>query len=355
VIAVATAWKPPSPRRFILDTVINIALYAPIGVFAHAVLAARKRVILSFIGPVVFGLLLSFSIEVAQVFTPSRSASALDVAANTLGAALGALMAASARAAVDLNALYRRSVRRADYGAAALLVCWLAFMFFPFVPILSSIAIRAKFGVLMDPAGFSLITFVSAAATWFVAGRLVSCVRLPGPGMWLGVVALIGVPLQAIILMRQPMLAELAGAAAGVALFIVLSNRLRSRAVDAYVMMSLLLFRGVAPFQLADANNQFSWVPFAGVLGYDWQYGFIVLLEKLFYYGAAIWALRGAGASLLKATLITTGTLAGIEAAQVHLRGRTPEITDVLLGIVVGITAAAFKRRKQGSAPDEVR
>ena len=279
----------------------------------------------------------------------ARRASALDVAANTLGAAAGVLIAASARAMVDLNSLYRRSRKQPDYGAIALLVCWVAFLLFPFVPILSGPVIRNRFGVLMDTAGFSLTAFVSATVTWFIVGRLISCVDLRWPAIWLGIIAVIGVPLRSIMLTRQSTLSDLAGAAAGVAVFVLVSGRLRSRAADAWVMMSLVLFRGLVPFHLADANTKFSWTPFAGVLGYEWQYGFVVLTEKLFYYGATIWALRRAGASLLKATLITAGALACIEAAQVRLRGRTPEITDVVLAVIAGITAIVFRQSRQSS------
>ena len=152
------------------------------------------------------------------------------------------------------------------------------------------------------------------------------------------------------MLTRQATLSDLAGAAAGVAVFVLVSGRLRSRAADAWVVMSLVLFRGLVPFHLVEVNNRFSWAPFAGVLGYDWQFGFVVLLEKLFYYGAAIWALRRAGVSLLRATLITAGTLACIEAAQVRLRDRTPEITDVVLAVIAGVTAGVFKRHQKQRA-----
>src|SRR4051794_24030496 len=76
------SWKNPYLVR---DLVVNIALYVPVGIWGN--LALRGKVAVW--GPVLFALLLSISMEVAQVFEPARYASSADTAANVAGAAIG--------------------------------------------------------------------------------------------------------------------------------------------------------------------------------------------------------------------------------------------------------------------------
>ena len=88
---------------------------------------------------------------------------------------------------------------------------------------------------------------------------------------------------------------------------------------------------------LSDATAaRFNWMPFNAMFAADWIVGLPVFLEKSFYYGAAIWLWRYAGWSLERATLFVAAILAAIEVIQRYLPGRTSEITDPLLAILLG-------------------
>jgi hypothetical protein len=86
--ALIGSWaKPPRPTDFIL----NIALYAPLGVFGALSFSARllrpwRRVAVVTTG----GALLSIAIELTQYFDAARYTAASDVYANVLGTFLGA-------------------------------------------------------------------------------------------------------------------------------------------------------------------------------------------------------------------------------------------------------------------------
>jgi hypothetical protein len=86
--ALVGSWaKPPRPTDFIL----NIALYAPLGVFGALSFSARSRrpwwrVAIVTTG----GALLSIAIELTQYFDTARYTAASDVYANVLGTVLGA-------------------------------------------------------------------------------------------------------------------------------------------------------------------------------------------------------------------------------------------------------------------------
>ncbi len=107
-------------------------------------------------------------------------------------------------------------------------------------------------------------------------------------------------------------------------------------AVLAGAFTMLLIVRGLAPFHFSATASRFDWEPFHAMFAADWIVGLPIFLEKSFYYGAAIWLWRSAGWTLERATLFVAVILAAIEVIQLHLPGRTSEITDPLLAILLG-------------------
>ena len=90
----------------IADVVSNIAFFIPLGFIG--VHGQRRRSLWTAVGRCVLaGFVLSVAVEVLQYFTPSRNPSTSDVLTNTIGAFLGALLAACFRRDVEA-ALARR-------------------------------------------------------------------------------------------------------------------------------------------------------------------------------------------------------------------------------------------------------
>jgi VanZ family protein len=58
-----------------------------------------------------------------------------------------------------------------------------------------------------------------------------------------------------------------------------------------------------------------------------------IFLGKLFAYGIFVWLLRDSGWRLRYAAAAAAATLGVIEAAQMYLPGRVPEITDPLIAL----------------------
>ena len=136
---------------------------------------------------------------------------------------------------------------------------------------------------------------------------------------------------------RLEAVTELAGWT--VFLFLLSEPRRRSRWATGMAAAFLLLItvRGLAPFHLQANAKAFSWIPFISMLSQEWIAGLPVYLEKSFEYGAAIWLLRQAGIRLGSATAVVAAMLAGIEAIQRYLPGRTPESTDPILAMILGM------------------
>ncbi|HEY2336168.1 MAG TPA: VanZ family protein [Burkholderiales bacterium] len=82
------------PRRIIgFDVVINVLGYMPVGILGYAVLRPQRRAAQAWLLATLGALMLSLAMEALQSYLPARTASNLDVACNTLGAALGAAAA----------------------------------------------------------------------------------------------------------------------------------------------------------------------------------------------------------------------------------------------------------------------
>jgi hypothetical protein len=92
----------------------------------------------------------------------------------------------------------------------------------------------------------------------------------------------------------------------------------------------------LAPFHFGEAAK-FNWIPFRGFFESTWQNGFIILFRKSFWYGSVIWLWRAAGYPLGAVTLIVALALALLEWVQIYLPGRTPEITDAVLAVVMAM------------------
>jgi len=70
----------------------------------------------------------------------------------------------------------------------------------------------------------------------------------------------------------------------------------------------------------------------------------LTFLRKCFWYGSAIWLLRGAGWRLARAAVAMALLLGAIEVIQIHLPGRVAEITDPLLALILAMTLGLSER-----------
>jgi len=119
------AWPPRLNLSFLRDAVVNVALYVPLGMSAHFAFRKWPPKFFDLYGPVLLGLVLSTSIELAQVFEPVRDASVVDIATNVMGSMLGVVLAVvfeTIGGPAATGAVHRRWNRRlADRAALALL------------------------------------------------------------------------------------------------------------------------------------------------------------------------------------------------------------------------------------------
>lgn len=337
------SWHKTLPRFVLRDTFVNVCLYIPVGFAAHFVFRKRESFAPGFYWPILLGMCLSISVELGQLYTPARDTSMLDVIANTAGSAVGVILACVFEKIAGPRP--PRVVPRmpSDRGALMLVFCWIAWLFVPLFPVLGSYLLIRKAHAFMSGALLEPMVFLSAAAIWFGAGLLLAPAGFRRPLEWLAV-SILAVPAWLFISGRQPTPSDLLGAIAGLLLFAFRPRMKPVAKPEAWAFLAVVVLRGLSPFHFVPESSGFTWVPFGGVLGTDWQFAVFILLGKIFYYTAAVWLLRAAGMRLWRATVTVAALLGVIEVAQIHLPGRTPETMDPLLTIVMGFMLFILSR-----------
>ena len=109
-LPVLTFLQAPWPRYWtVFDLVVNVLAYLPLGFLLTLTLRGISGRWLAAFASLLLGVLLSFTLESIQTWLPSRVASNVDLACNSLGCGLGVL----ALGIVSTTPFARRSAARA--------------------------------------------------------------------------------------------------------------------------------------------------------------------------------------------------------------------------------------------------
>jgi len=327
-------------RRFLFDVAVNIAIYLPLGASAYMAMRRFTSRILVILAPVVLGTLLSATIEMAQLFTPRRVCSGVDLVCNILGSALGVL-AGIAFTRISDTPVHGLGLRFRDRRAIVLLFCWVSFLLFPFYPDLWLSGWRAKLSAFGHPLAMSPI--LVNAAEWFAAGRLLFAAGARPTFRWL-FVSLLLMLVQFGIVNHSPKATDFAAVSLAAILFRFFGLGPRADLLAGISLLIALALGGLSPYHPVDSAQAISWIPFAGLLESEQQNAIPVLFRKLFRYGASIWLLHRAGLSAMRAAAIVILVLAGIEVLQIWLPGHVAETTDPLLALLLCLGLRALGR-----------
>ena len=116
----------------------------------------------------------------------------------------------------------------------------------------------------------------------------------------------------------------------------------------AWLLGSAILLRELRPFYFLSVPRPFSWIPFAATLESGRDSAVIMIARKAFDYGAMVFALRCARLAWLRAGFAVALPLAATEAIQTYLPGRSPEITDPLLALLMTVDTDESRSAKGG-------
>jgi VanZ like family len=325
------SWRDPlSPGRFLA----NILFYFSLGFVAPG----RKTGIARRMVPVVlFGALLSTSMELLQYFDGGRLASASDVYANTAGTLLGAIGGSSIGKDFRWPLL---SGIAANPVPSLLLVAWIGYRLFPYLH-LPTIDLR-KYWHALQPVllhrsltGYDLFRFT---AIWLAIGALIEAI-VGRRRVWRWFPLFIGGVLVSRIASVASSLtaAETAGAILAIAGYRVLAFSAALRiTVIALCFCGYVVAERLAPFRFGLSLGPFGWVPFLGLLSGDHGIDALSFLQKVFLYGGAIWLVIKAGLRPGPSTLLIALMLFGTSQLERFLPRRSAEITDAIMALLIG-------------------
>ncbi len=343
--ALFASWADPPMSRG--DLIANILLYLPFGFFGCLALGGRGPA--RILAATVAGLLLSTGMELSQFFDAGRMTAASDVYLNTGGTSLGAL------AAVPLGGGAWPALRRRMAGdpvAVSLLGAMLGYRLFPFVPTIDLHKYwQALKPLVIDPqiAPYAVFRYF---AIWLTASCLLGAIVGARPSRWAAAL-LAGFVFGCKVVITELVLtpSEVAGAAAALGAWILLARLPRARMlIVAAVLCAAIVAQRLEPFEFAATARAFTWLPFRGFLYGSMAVNTASFLEKCFLYGSLLWLLGQARVPLGRATIGVAALLFATSYAEVYLPGRSAEITDTVIVLLIGAVLAVMRPRAR-SAP----
>ena len=199
----------PAPLRYLLrDTIVNIALYIPLGFAAHAAFRKSRLPGFGIYGPLLLALVLSTAMELIQIFEPARFTSIVDVITDVIGSGFGVMAGVLFEALASHNNFRKPGgmVKNtaSDRGAIALAFCWVAWLFFPLFPVLGFFDLSRKLGIFEHARLIDPLLLASTAASWYAAGLLLTAAGAQIPRAWFAVTLLV-IPAQFFVIEKQPL------------------------------------------------------------------------------------------------------------------------------------------------------
>lgn len=332
------------------DRISNVLLYAPLGFCLFLSWSARWERVAAVGVATMMGALLSFSIEVAQVYISSRVPSWQDVVYNVCGAVGGALGGLAWRIVSKRSFAAELPGRRRDIVAAAALGLWFVWRWAPFEWHAELEILNTALRPLLHPE-LEALAILQFLAWWLAAAFLLmaNVDRARATELLLTLIAttlvgrlfFIASPLQAseamAVLLLLPALAGLHK----------LRPRLRetlicAALIGAYISDELQGWRALNA-QLDAARFDF-W-PFMDWLRAGMPIDLAWLSRRLFQFVTAAWLLRRVGCSE-RATLywIVGGSLV-IECARLVIARQTASLTEPALALAALLCLRMFAER----------
>lgn len=338
--AILNGWPAEWDRFMVQDVALNIILYA-IPAFAAASLLLRRRS-RAFTAAVVIvaACALSCAMETAQVWDPGRDPSALDVLSNTVGGAIGAAVAIWGQ-----RRIREFSFRGLRGPCAILLGLWAIAEFFPFIPWIGRTHLSYSIHYLVRLHDLSPVKILVALAEWFTVATLLEIALGRLLTSWLAALMLLTIVAHTTIQGRVWAAWEFAAIALALALWHFSAKDSRV-AWCAVLLGSAILVHQLQPFYFLSVPQPFSWIPFAATLESSREPAIAIIADKGFEYGGLIFLLRRAGWPYWRAAIVVAAALACTEAIQMYLPGRTPEITDPLLAVIMTVLLVGAEPRK---------
>lgn len=298
------------------DDVSNFLLYLPLGLCVVKAVNPRSRWV-AMILIAIAGSGLSLCMEMTQFYDPGRKPEWGDFEWNTAGVCAGAL----------LGALWPQRVQRPF--AILMVACWTGNRLFPYFPAIN-------FHAHLSTGAISPVELYKQTVFWLAAGVLLEAIfDAARSRVLLATMAAAIMAARIFVIMGQISTAEVGGAILAVILWVGISRLTRRAAIVTALFVLLVAFQALDPFHFLSRPRAFGWHPFASLIDGPRDNAVRSFLEKAFTYGMAVWLPVRAGVSFRVATCVATAIVLGLRFIQVYLPGRSAEITDAIMVVML--------------------
>ncbi len=321
------------------DLLSNILLYIPFGFFG--VCASGRWAVL----PVVLAAAtLATGVELAQFHDQGRVTSMGDVYADTIGGGVGAVAAAMLGAGVRWPLL--RELRD-DPPAALVLVMWFGYRLYPYVPVTSLHKYTRAFAPLVAGSSLPPIGLARFTIAWTCIGAILDALYGARRALILLPLLIIAEFVGRILIIDaalQP--ADFLGAGLACVIWLLSRRAGQGRFVVVTVTFAgMIVVARLEPFAFCATLHAFGWVPFVAFMRGSIDVAIQAFCEKFFQYAGLIWLLRHLSLRIGHATALTAALLFAISSAETYVPGRSAEITDAAMALVIGGVLALLADR----------
>jgi VanZ family protein len=335
------SWRQPFQSRG--DFLANLLLYIPLGLTVTLALEQGMSRHLAVILAAVCGAALSLFIELAQFFDAGRVSAFSDFALNVTGVLVGVAVA------LVIGGRLAKTAWPAGSGPAfarLLLLAWLGWRLYPYVPTLEIHKYWRSLKPVLFAQDVSVYGIFRYGALWLSVIFLFQTGLRRSMGLVL-IAVLAFFAAKASIINQVLSLPELLGAALALLLAPLVVGRFSSIGVPvtAALLLLLVILSRVLPWQFAAAAKPFQWIPFFGFLHGSLTVNVISFAEKFYLYGAVLLLLVRSGIRLSIAVGLECLILFGTGLLQTMMVGRSAEISDAVLALILGCVYAFLRRQ----------
>jgi VanZ family protein len=330
----AGTWNTPPISRG--DILANLLLYVPLGL--TVVLAFGRQGSSSLVPAMIatgIGASMSLAIELAQYYDSSRVSTFSDFYLNIISTLAGV---ASAQVARSAFAQISFPADRSSAFARVLLLAWVGWRLYPYVPTIDLHkflqSIRAAF--VVDAPIYAVFRYT---VIWLSVAFLFQHGLRPKRPTSLILVLVVCYFFAKVLVVDQFLsLPEILGAAIAVTISRSFLGRYQSVGIPilAALVVFVLTTSRILPWQFAVAPKSFQWIPFFGFFHGSLEVNIISFAEKFYMYGAALLLLLTAGMPLRIAIALEFVLLLCTSVLQMFMVGRSAEISDALLVLILG-------------------
>lgn len=316
------------------DIVANILLFVPYGFVTLLTVSNSRKQLLHGSLLLFAGTMLAFLLQYLQFYIPARVPTATDAWFNSLGIAVGMLVAHLLKQ-YSQHHLPVEMTKPVDWSQITipliLALLWVAWRLFPFIPLISEKSILAAVAPLMRQPDLSFSIIIRDSIGWLVFFYLLT--RPPFDRLSRFRVlkfAFYILALEILIVGNYITVNDLIAALCAFALFSSLPHEQLKKGLTRGIIIAIILTM-ITPLSLSEPANDYIWLPFSGLMkGNPWANGELLLL-KIYLYATFIYMLRKTVVSWTGAAIITIGLLMAVSILQVYIGDTNGEFTDPLL------------------------